>query len=135
MSLLVLLKNFDTQVKCEKHIERMRWPDGVTCPRCNSKSISRLRTVKKFECTKCKYQFSVTAGTIFHKTYVSLPKWFLAIYLLTSSDKKVSINQIHKDLDLPYKTVWHMSQRIKKAIGRSDFKKLVVELATAKNIE
>lgn len=124
MSLLKVLKNCDTQEKCEKYIERLRWPKGVICPKCSFKTISRLRTVKKFECTKCKYQFSVTAGTIFHKTYVPLPKWFLVIYLMASGNKKVSINQIHKDLDLPYKTVWHMCQRIKKAMRTNDFNRL-----------
>jgi transposase-like protein len=123
MGLLEITKSLGTEEECEKYLERMRWPNGVVCPRCGAERISKIKTVKKFECSRCKYQFSVTAGTIFHKTYIPLTKWFVALYLICST-KKMTINQISRDLELPYKTTWYMCGKIKKAMKNKDFSKL-----------
>lgn len=130
MSLLEVVRRFDTQAKCLRYIERLRWPNGVRCPRCNADTISRIRTRRKFECSRCRYQFTATAGTIFHKTFIPLPKWFTAIYLMCSSKKGISANQIARDLDLPYKTAWSMCHRIRQAMANTDFERLcgIVEM-------
>ncbi len=129
MGLLEITKSLATEEECEKYLEKVRWPNGVVCPRCGAERISKIKTVKKFECSRCKYQFSVTAGTIFHKTYIPLTKWFIALYLICST-KKVTVNQISKDLDLPYKTTWYMCKKIKRAMKNKDFSKLcgIVEI-------
>lgn len=123
MGLLEVTKRFNSQEKCEGYIQKVRWPDGVTCAKCGSGNPYRLRSVKKFECSKCGYQFSVTSGTIFHKTYVPLSKWFLAIYLVCSLKEKSTVNQMHAALDLPYKTVWHMHKRITEALNQPELRK------------
>jgi transposase-like protein len=122
MGLLELTKRFSSQEKCKRYIQKVRWPDGVTCPKCSSGDPYHLRSVKKFECSKCGYQFSVTSGTIFHKTYVPLPKWFLAIYLIIASKQNATVNQIHAALDLPYKTAWYMHERISQALKNGELK-------------
>ena len=122
MGLLEITKRFNNKEKCEEYIHKVRWPNGVTCPKCGSGSPYRLSSVKKFECSKCGYQFSITSGTIFHKTYVPLPKWFLAIYLICVSKQNVKVNQIHVALDLPYKTAWYMCKRINQAFKNPEFK-------------
>jgi transposase-like protein len=123
MRLLEITNTLATEKECEKYLERIRWPNGALCPRCAARKISRIETVKKFECSHCRYQFSVTAGTIFHKTYIPLTKWFIALYLMCST-KKTTVSQISRDLELPYKTTWYMCTKIKKAIKNKDFSKL-----------
>lgn len=102
---------------------KTRWPEGVTCSRCGSRIISRISTRDKFECARCEYQFTAPAGTIFHKTYIPLPKWFLAIYLMNSG-REISVNQLSRDLSLPYKTAWSMAQRIRSEMKNQEFTKL-----------
>jgi len=114
-SLVEARKEFSTQIKCEEHLARMRWPDGVICPRCRAKHPTYLQSRRKWQCS-CRYQFSVTAGTIFHKTHIDLPRWMLAVWLMCHSPKGVSSKQIQRELGVTYKTAWYMAQRIRKAM-------------------
>lgn len=124
MTLLEVVRRFDSQTKCLRRIEKLRWPNGVRCPRCNADTVSWIRTRHKFECSRCKYQYTATTGTVFHKTFIPLSKWFMAIYVMCSSKKGISANQIAGDLDLPYKTAWSMYHRIRQAMANTDFETL-----------
>lgn len=132
MGLLEITKRFNSNEKCEEYIQKVRWPDGIICPKCGYGNPYKLRSVKKFECSKCQYQFSVTSGTIFHKTYVPLPKWFLAIYLIYVSKRNAKVNQIHVALDLPYKTAWYINKRINQAMSKGELKEFCSMLDIAK---
>jgi transposase-like protein len=101
---------------CRAYMEALRWPDGVVCPRCESPRISRLQRRKKFHCHNCRYQFSITAGTLFHNSHLPLRKWFLATYLMVSADHGVSANQLHQILGGSYKTSWFLEHRIRAAM-------------------
>ena len=106
MNLMRLMQEFDTDKECRAALEELRWPDGVRCPRCESKKISRMYERKQFDCDSCGYQFSVMAGTIFHDSHLPLPKWFAAIYLMCESRKGISANQLKRTLNISYKTAW-----------------------------
>ena len=116
MNLVELNGRFSTEDKCREFLKRLRWPKGVECPRCKSKKISRLFTQKKFECSECAYQFSVTVGTIFHDSHLPLDKWFLATYLICDSRKGISANQVKRMLGISYKTAWFLCHRIRQAM-------------------
>src|SRR5207302_7521483 len=95
------------------------WPDGVQCPKCQGSKVSRVSTRDQFYCeaASCGYQFSVTAGTIFHDTHLPLRKWFVATYLMTESRKGISANQIMRMLGIKsYRTAWYLCHRIRKAM-------------------
>ena len=123
MRLLQITRELATEEECEKYLENVRWPNGVLCPRCGTSKVSKIDSVKKFECSQCGYQFSVKAGTLFHKTYIPLTKWFIAVYLICST-RKATVVQISKDLELPYKTAWYMCTKIKEAMKTKDFSEL-----------
>lgn len=112
MSLLEIIRSYSDDRQCLKFLENSRWPNGAICPRCGATKISRLKTVNKFECSNCRYQFSATSGTIFHKSYISLSKWFLAIYLMFATGGRVRTVELSRDLDLPYKTAWYLRRKI-----------------------
>jgi len=114
-SLVQARKEFSTQIKCEEHLAQMRWPDGVICPRCGSKHLIYMQSCRKWQC-RCRYQFSVTAKTVFHKTHIDLPRWMMAVWLMCHSPKGVSSKQIERELGVTYKTAWYMTKRIRKAM-------------------
>ncbi|MCK4271128.1 IS1595 family transposase [bacterium] len=120
-SLIELAERFNTKEACLEFLERLRFPDGPECPRCKSRAISRIKTVHKFQCLKCRYMFSVTAGTIFHGSHLPLNKWILATFLLCNARKGISAKQIQRDLKVTYKTAWYMMHRIRRAMKDSDF--------------
>lgn len=117
MDLPALIEKFGSEEKCRAYLEELRWPDGVECPRCEGRTISRLRRRQQFECDGCRYQFSVTAGTLFHDSHLPLWKWFLAIYIISESKKGVSSKQLQRMLGVSYKTAWYLSHRIRDAMG------------------
>ncbi|HEV8232904.1 MAG TPA: IS1595 family transposase [Thermoanaerobaculia bacterium] len=116
MNLMKLFQDFDTSEECRTYLEELRWPDGVKCPRCQSGKISRIRERNQFDCDSCRYQFSVTAGSIFHDSHLPLPKWFAAVYLMCEARKGVSANQLKRTLSVSYKTAWYLCHRIRKAM-------------------
>src|SRR2546430_16340270 len=73
MTLTRLVDKFRSEDKCRAYLEELRWPDGVRCPRCQSTKISRIVKRNQFDCDSCRYQFSVTAGTIFAHSH--FPLW------------------------------------------------------------
>src|SRR3712207_4959978 len=103
INLISLVEQFQSEPACRAHLEELRWPDGVRCPRCAGTSISRIAARPQYDCNACRFQFSVTAGTIFHDTPLPLWKWFLATYIITESRKGVSANQIKRTIGVSYK--------------------------------
>lgn len=117
LDLPALIERFGSEDKCRTYLEALRWPHGVQCPRCESTSISRITARNQFDCNACRYQFSVTAGTLFHDSHLPLWKWFLAVYLISESKKGISAKQLGRMLGVSYKTAWYMSHRIRDAMG------------------
>lgn len=72
-------------------------------------------------CRGCRRQFSVTAGTIMHRTRLPLRYWFVAIYLMCQSKKGMSAHQLHRMLGVQYKTAWFLCHRIREAMGNDPF--------------
>lgn len=119
-----LVDAFGSEQKCREYLQQLRWPDGVKCPRCQSPKISRVAKRSQFDCDSCRYQFSVTAGTIFHDSHLPLWKWFLAIYMMGESRKGISANQLKRTLGVSYKTAWFLCHRIRAAMHQAGTLKL-----------
>lgn len=118
---------FSTELRCYKFLFEQRWPDGFICPRCKHKHYSFHSTRKLYQCKACKYQASITAGTIFHKSRTSLRKWFWMIYLLSLKKPSYPIRYLQKLLEIKYyKTAWKMAHKIRDAMQeREDNHELV----------
>lgn len=114
--LVELIEQFGSEDKCHEYLEGLRWPNGVECPRCESKKISRIVKRRQFDCDSCRYQFSVRVGTLFHDSKLPLWKWFLAVYLMGESKKGISANQLKRTLGVSYKTAWYLCHRIRAAM-------------------
>jgi transposase-like protein len=124
LDLCSLIESFGSEQKCRAYLEKLRWPEGILCPSCGSDKISRITARNQFDCDNCRYQFSATAGTIFHDTHLPLWKWFLATYLICESRKGMSANQLKRMLKVTYKTAWYVSHRIRAAMLETAPKKL-----------
>jgi transposase-like protein len=75
---------------------------------------------KKYECSECHYQFTITTQTIFHDTHLPLETWFLAVLLLVEARKGMSANQLKRTLGVSYKTAWYLCHRIRAAMASAD---------------
>ena len=117
MNLVELIDRYNSDESCREALERLRWPAGVACLRCGDSNVIDLGKHNRWQCTSCRYQFSVTAGTIMHDSHLPLRKWFLAIYLMCESKKGMSAHQLMRTLGVAYKTAWYLCHRIRKAMG------------------
>lgn len=121
-SLVEAREAFSTQEKCERRLRDMRYPDGVTCPLCGSKTVSYVASCHQWQC-EFRYQFSVTSGTAFHKTHTDLPRWFVAIWVVCHSPRGISAKQIERKSGVSYDTAWYTARRIRAAMRHTEFER------------
>ena len=111
-NLFSLTSYFTTEEICKEFLAQQRWGNDVVCPICG-KHHCKQRFDGRYRCDRCKHNFSVISGTIFENTKVSLRKWFIAMYLISSHKKGVSSHQLSRDIDVSQKTAWYMLQKIR----------------------
>ena len=116
LTVVEMMQAYGTEDACHEALEELRWPNGVECPKCSSRAISRIRARRQYDCNKCRHQFSVRVGTIFHDSHLPLSKWFVAVYMMCESKKGISANQIKRMLGVSYKTAWYLCHRIRAAM-------------------
>jgi len=116
MTVIELIQEFGTEEACLEYLEGVRWPDGVECPHCNGRHIKKLSTRREYQCNECRKQFSVTAGTIMHRSRLSLTKWVVAVHLIASAKKGISACQLQRHLGVQYRTAWTLLHRIRTAM-------------------
>ncbi len=126
LNLITLAQEYADEDKARGLLERLVWPNGPVCPHCKhdevyaitpkatSKSPSRKGLYK---CSACREKFSVTVGTVFEGSHVPISKWVMAMFIICSSKKSISANQLHRMLKVQYKTAWFMAHRIRFAMG------------------
>jgi len=112
---------FNDEGRARQYLESLRWPSGPFCPHCGAtESITRLNgnghRPGLHQCNDCRKPFTVTVGTLFERSHIPLHKWLLAFHLMASSKKGVSAHQLHRMLDLTYKTAWFMAHRVREAM-------------------
>ena len=108
---------FATEEACQQYLAICRWPDGFVCPRCGERRAYELVKLKRWQCTRCRHQVSLTAGTILHNTKTPLTVWFWAAYLMTTDKRGVSALFFQRQLGLQrYETAWMMLHKFRRAM-------------------
>lgn len=114
-------KIFTDETAAREYLEAQRWPEGPVCPHCEAEHQATKLAGKStrpgvYKCKACEKPYSVTVGTVFERSKIPLHKWLLATFLLCASKKGMSAHQLHRQLDLTYKTSWFMAHRIREAM-------------------
>lgn len=114
-------RHFHDEAAAYKFVEARIWPNGAVCPHCggtdrNSKLKGESTRIGVYKCYDCRKPFTVKVGTIFEASHVKLHLWLQAIFLMASSKKGISSNQLHRTLGVTLKTAWFMSHRIREAM-------------------
>ena len=104
-SLAEFTDRYGSEEQCRAALFQARWPQGFECPECGRKRCCRLRCRNVFQCTRCRHQVSLTAGTVFANTKLPLTRWFLAM-LLTQSKNGLSAMALGRQLGVSYNTAW-----------------------------
>ena len=110
---------FKDEPTCRKYFEEIRFRDGEYCIHCGHASIYRFKD-GRYRCAKCRRDFTIKINTVFGESKLPLRKWFVAIYLLTTSNKGISSIQLAKQIGVSQKTAWFMDHRIRKAMKQGN---------------
>lgn len=109
---------FPDEASCWDRLRAVRWPRGFRCPRCGERRSYALKRRGLEQCTGCRYQASVTAGTVLHGSRVPLRSWFYAIFFLARHKKGISALQLKRTLGLgSYKTGWLLLHKLRSALA------------------
>lgn len=124
-----------TEDEARELLEKIRWPEGVVCPACGSvkmayKMKSKPTSKNKvraglYRCITCGKKFTVTMGTIFEDSHIPLNKWLVAIYEMNAAKNGISAHELHRKLDITYKTAWFMCHRIRFAMSEKPLGQLL----------
>ncbi len=114
MNLIEVTKKFPDELTAIKYFENARWGETPKCAYCGSDRISKRKKDHRFTCKKCNKSFSVTVGTMLHKTRIPLRTWLIAFSLVTDAKKGISAKQLERNLDVSYKTAWRMGMKMRK---------------------
>ena len=121
---------FQSEAAAFEYLEKTLWPDGPVCPHCRTVGratkleISEPKKGKRgarlglWKCNEreCRKQFTVKVGTVFEHGRIPLHKMLQAVYLLCCSKKGCSSHQLHRILQITYKSAWFLSHRIREAM-------------------
>jgi len=112
---------FGTDEQCRDYLFEARWPEGFRCTACGHDDAYALRTKIAYECVACRKQHSPLAGTMFEQTKTGLARWFLAIYLVTSSKRGLSAMELKRQMGFAsYGTAWAWLHKIRRAMLRPE---------------
>src|SRR3984885_10362520 len=119
MSNALTAPQFQSHETAREWLENLRWPEGPICSHCGT--INHAYKTKKpgwYRCAEkeCRKDFTVTTGTVMERSHIALNKWLMAFYLLNASKKGMSAHQLHRALNLDYKSAWFMCHRIREAM-------------------
>ncbi len=101
-----------TQDECLALLEQLRWQGIPKCPYCESCHSISMKRESRYHCGTCFTSYSVTVGTLFHKTHIELPKWFQAICIVMNDSKSVSVRKLAARIDVNKNTAAYMLTRI-----------------------
>lgn len=116
-------KHFRDEAAAYKWVEARVWPNGRVCPHCGSVDDSgplagKSTRIGVYKCyaKECRKPFTVKVGTIFESSHIKLHVWLQAMFLLASSKKGISSNQLARTLGVTLKSAWFLSHRIREAM-------------------
>jgi transposase-like protein len=119
MSNAFVAPHFQSPEVAREWLEAQRWPEGPICSHCGTVGHAyKTKKIGWYRCAEkdCRKDFTVTTGTIMERTHIALNKWLMAFYLMSSSKKGMSAHQLHRALNLDYKSAWFMAHRIREAM-------------------
>jgi transposase-like protein len=119
-SLPDFLKLYGTEQQCRNTLFTMRWPEGFVCPVCSHNEYSYITTRNLYQCNLCKYQASVTSGTIFDSTKLPLTTWFLAIYFIAQSKDGISSLNLSRTLGISANASLRMKHKLQQVMKNRD---------------
>ena len=119
-SLPDFFEKYGTEDQCREALSDWRWSNGFVCPECGHTHHCLLKTNQLYQCNRCHHQTSLTSGTIFADTKLSLTTWFLALFLVTQTRNGISALELKRMLGVSYCTAWSVKHKLMQVMKERD---------------
>ncbi|MFD0713731.1 transposase [Paenibacillus sp. GCM10027626] len=128
---------YSSEQTCCASLYSAKWPNGYRCPRCSHHIASTIHTrrLPLYECQACRYQASLICGTVMEGSRTPLPKWFQALFLISSEGTGINAVKLAKIIKVTYKTAWLILHKLRGAMSAYDQRQLlegIIHVNTAK---
>ena len=124
MSMSEFVERYGSEERCARALEQTRWPAGFRCPKCGGSHAYRIAATAThrslMQCTACRHQTSLTAGTVLDSSKLPLRTWFLAFYLVSQAKTGLSSLALMRQLGVTYRTAWLLQQKIRSVMAQAD---------------
>ncbi|MCS6975299.1 MAG: receptor [Cyclobacteriaceae bacterium] len=108
---------FPDKLACYRFLEELKWSDGYRCKKCgNEKYFTGLVKFSR-RCTRCGYNESITAYTIFHSLKFPIDKAFYIAYLTVTGWKDQTIDEVAEKLQVSAHSVWAFKMKVTEKIS------------------
>ncbi|MEJ7680298.1 MAG: IS1595 family transposase [Segetibacter sp.] len=125
ISILDFRRQFKTEDDCLKYLVDIKWGNGYKCVKCGHKgSITKGRQWFYRRCRLCRYDQSVTAGTLFHKCKLGLLRAFEMGFRISVRKKGMSTCELGKELGCQQKSAWLFKAKLQEAMKSSEQRQL-----------
>lgn len=126
-----LAQRITNEADAYAYMESLRWPSGPVCPHCHHERAYFLKPAngrsratrtgslsqrRVWKCAKCRRQFSVTTGTIFHGSKVSLQVWLMVFFEMCANKNGLAAREVERKYGVSPKTAWFITHRIREAM-------------------
>jgi transposase-like protein len=118
-NILEFVNEFSTKESCLNYLGDIKWKIGFSCDNCSNTSWSKTKFSYVRRCNKCKHKQSATAGTLFHKCKIDMPKAFMIVFLVSTGKKGISSTELSKKLSLRQKTCYSFKRKVMTAMQSS----------------
>ena len=124
LTLLQIADMFPDNDTARDWIEKLRWPDGPTCPHCGTDNVQAniKHKTQTHRCRECpnKPMFTVRVGTIMHGSHIKYREWAIGLYLYTTNLKGISSMRLHRELGISQKSAWFLLHRLRSVAETGD---------------
>jgi transposase-like protein len=122
LSLAEFLQAYGREEQCEAALTKARWPNGFRCPCCQHDQASQFRRAGLcyWQCSRCRHQTSLRAGTLMEHSRLSLTQWFLAMYLVTQSKTNIAALALMRQLGISWRAAWLLKHKLMEAMRQRE---------------
>lgn len=109
-------KIYPDRETCFKYLAEIKWKNGYACRKCNHKTYMPGNLPHSRRCTRCRYDESVIAYTLFQNSRIPINKAFYMLFMIYSTNGKISSHKLSEILCIRQSTCWSYSSKMKKAL-------------------
>ena len=113
------IQKYKANEDCMEYLSLIKWSDGYQCKKCSNTNFCKGKKPFSRRCTKCKYDESPTAHTMFDKCKFSLLTAFHIAFKISTKKKGMSTLELHRKFGLRQKTCWDFKRKVQKVMKSS----------------